>query len=189
MSILSVIIHILFIFMVECLIFYLYLVPLITKVIYDNIYLNINNQNSTLRIFFYYIFSVLYKQNKLYKISSTENENIDYNNKITIVICTLLLLSLSAIFIIFILVIKYKLNMKINWKFIFYTSGLSILLISLYEFIFIYTLYMTIKNNEYTYMLEILNILYKKYNILNMNTTEELKKALIPIDLSSTFKK
>ena len=182
MSIISIVIHVLIIFMIEGFIFYLYLVPFITEFIYNNIYLIINEQNSRLRILFYYIFSVLYKQNKLYKISTLENKKIDYNNNITILIFSLLLLSLFVILIILIIVTKYKLNMNINWKFIFYTSGLSIFLISLYEFIFIYTLYTTYKQNEYSSISEILKILYKKYYVPNMNSNAEITNALTPID-------
>lgn len=173
-SIIAILIHIFLIFLAEGLIYYIYIIPKITTQLYGSIYENMIKNDSNVRLFLYYIFSSLYNSNKLYNVAHNENKIINYDNNVNIVIYSVLLVSLFLIIVGLIIYVKYRLSIEIKWKFIIFVAILSFLMISIYELIFIYTVYTQYKPNEEKYSYNILNTLYTKYNNPKYNYDQEI---------------
>lgn len=168
-SAISIALHILIILLAEGLVFYLY----IEKTVHDSVYNNITIINdkfkNSIKMLFYYIYAILYKNNRIYDITYQENQIYNDNNKKNIIIFIVLCISLLIILISIILVSKYKYRISINYKLILITVIISILLIGFYEgFLFILTI-LKYTPNEYEFIYKLLNYFYGKYNSPNTN--------------------
>lgn len=176
-STIAILIHILIIVLFEGITYYVIILPNVIKSLYIGIYNKLEDKSLGIRLLIYYIFSSLYNSDKLYATSYDENANVTYENNKTILIYIILLSSLLLLIICVILYVKYKLKNNINWKIIIYTVIISIVLIGIYELIFILYIYYNIKTNDDDLLFQIMNNLYNKYYDPSKNYNLEIRNT------------